>query len=310
MRRLRTLAPLALTAGLLAAGSATSVATSTLTAGAASADCIDRGAATTAGSTARVREGYSPSLDTATLPAGTADALAGTDRVAAQARTINVPVYVHVITNGSQGSVPGSRITKQIKVLNTAFAGNQGAGGAHTPFHFNLKGVTRTNKAAWYDLKPGSAAEKAMKSKLKRGGKGTLNIYVTHLGGGLLGFAYLPQQGAANSVKDGVVILNASLPGGSANHYNLGDTATHEVGHYLGLLHTFQGGCKGSGDGISDTPKEKSPAFQCPVGRNTCSAPGKDPIRNFMDYSYDGCMHEFTKGQSNRMAAAWDRYRS
>lgn len=310
MRRLRTLAPLALTAGLLAASGATSVASSTLTAGAASAVCIDRGSSTPAGSTARVREGYSAGLDTATLRPGTADALAGTDRLTPQARTINVPVYVHVITDGSRGAVPASRITKQIKVLNTAYAGNQSGGGAHTPFHFSLKGVTHTDKAAWYNVKPGTSAERAMKSKLKHGGKGTLNIYLANLGGGLLGFAYLPQQGAAHSVLDGVVALNQSLPGGNVNHYNQGDTITHEVGHYLGLLHTFQGGCSGSGDGVSDTPKEKSPAFRCPTGRDSCTAPGKDPIHNFMDYSYDGCMHAFTQGQSNRMAAAWNRYRS
>ena len=223
--------------------------------------------------------------------------------------TVQIPVVVHVIRKGTgiaNGDVPTSQINAQMVVLNEAFAANG------SPFFFTLQSVTRTTNATWYVMTPGSPAETQAKNALRVGGPGTLNLYMANPGQDLLGWATFPSDYPLNPKRDGVVVLNTSVPGGGAVPYDEGDTATHEVGHWLGLYHTFQGACTTKNDQVNDTPAERSAAFGCPVGRDTCTRPrqpGVDPITNFMDYTDDACMNTFSGGQVTRMDSLHQQYR-
>lgn len=218
--------------------------------------------------------------------------------------TINV--YFHVVRTapGGAGDIPQSMVTQQMSVLNAAFA--------PTGWSFNLVAVDRTNNPLWYGDCYGNS-EGAMKNALRQGTADDLNIYTCSPSGGILGYATFPSSYNSQPGLDGVVLLDQSLPGGNASPYNLGDTGTHEVGHWMGLYHTFQGGCSRNNDTVSDTPAEASPAFGCPGGRDSCGGskyPGLDPVTNFMDYTDDACMFQFTGGQDSRMDAQFGSYRA
>jgi hypothetical protein len=227
----------------------------------------------------------------------------------------NIPVSFHVIYKTQRGqtvgNVPDAWIQDQMDVLNNNYAGrdyngNVVSGAANTGYTFTLVNVDRTNNSKWFGMTPGSKFERDAKNALADNPAGTLNIYTCQPGQNLLGWAYFPQDAAGDNI-DGVVIHWNSLPGGSLAPYNLGGTATHEVGHYLGLYHTFQGGCHSdatcasAGDQVCDTPAEGTATSGCPNGKDTCAQAGLDPIHNYMDYSTDICYTNFTTGQDTRM---------
>ncbi len=215
--------------------------------------------------------------------------------------TGQVKIAWHVIYNGSTGNVAQSAIDAQVAYMNQRYAG--------TGFSFVLASVDRTNNRQWFSMTPGSTKEKNAKNSLAIDPAHRFNVYTCAPGQGLLGWATFPWSYAESNKLHGVVIHYGSLPGGSITNYNLGGTLAHEAGHYLGLYHTFQGGCTSPGDQVDDTPYEATATSGCPSNKDTCPATGVDPIHNYMDYSYDACYTEFTPLQVTRMQSSVGTYR-
>ena len=216
-----------------------------------------------------------------------------------------VPVYVHVMAgSGGEGDVTDSQIAEQIAVLNTTYGGAESSEASDSGFTFSLAGTDRYYDDTWH----ADGDTETYRSETRLGGANALNIWLVDFD--YLGVATFPWDYDLEGAIDGIRVQYSSLPGGSATGYDLGKTATHEAGHWLGLYHTFQGGCTSTNDEVPDTPAQSSATSGCPEGRDSCSLAGLDPIHNYMDYSYDACYDQFTAGQSTRMSDMWSAYRA
>ncbi|MCA8979954.1 MAG: pre-peptidase C-terminal domain-containing protein [Planctomycetes bacterium] len=232
-----------------------------------------------------------------------------------------IQVVVHVIeTNSGTGHLSASMVQYQIDILNEDFralSGTPGSGGVDTKIQFELAtldpggspttGITYTTNNTWFN------DSGSYWTSLAWDPDQYLNIYTNDAGGNLGYVPYLPPSGNSGNSSDRVVILYSSFGRNSSNWpYHQGRTTTHEVGHYLGLFHTFEGGCGGggcstSGDLICDTNAESSANWGCATSSTSCGS--SDPVRNYMDYSDDTCMTGFTADQANRMRCTLENWR-
>ncbi|KAF9048897.1 hypothetical protein BJ165DRAFT_1343855 [Panaeolus papilionaceus] len=231
-------------------------------------------------------------------------------------RRHTVDVYFNVVYKNQTregGYLPRKMITDQMRVLNEDFR--------KTGLSFNLKQLTYYKNKTWYgDVVWGNDANRDMSLKLRKGGPDTLNVYSVGFTSpdnyGFLGYASFPYEIDEFPEIDGVVLLGESLPGGKKRDYDLGKTLTHEVGHWVGLWHTFQTEfdqylCEESpGDEVDDTPAQRGPSYGCPIGWDSCPEhKGLDPIQNYMNYASDSCVTEFSRGQIRRLRGQLFAYR-
>ena len=245
---------------------------------------------------------------------------------------ITIPVVVHVIYKNSSQNISDAQIFSQIDILNEDFRMNNSdassvpsafaGAAADCEIEFCLAvrdpngnvttGITRT-----YTTTSSFSGYTSMKYS-STGGQDAwntsdyLNIWVCNLASGLLGFATFP---GGNSSTDGVVCDYAYFgnTGTATSPYDLGRTATHEVGHWLNLYHIWGDSYCGN-DYVSDTPKHEESNYGCPSypHASSCSGTGSsgEMFMNYMDYTNDACMFMFSTGQKNRMRATLNGSRS
>lgn len=217
---------------------------------------------------------------------------------------LEINIVLHVLSGpGAYGDVSDEVIAEQLSVLNEAFR--------TTRFHFNLADIRRYPNSPYFSggCFPTTEMGQQMKRELAIAPEHFVNVYSCRLAlPYIVGYGSLPNEYPESDPRHGIVIDFGTFPG-SAPPLSLGHTLVHELGHYFGLLHPFQGGCADPGDDVSDTPAEAVPAFGCMVGRDSCPADGLDAVDNFMDYSDDTCTDNFSPLQSARMQALTAAYR-
>ncbi len=229
---------------------------------------------------------------------------------------VTIPVVVHVVYRTATENISDAQIQSQLTVLTDDFrrlnadANNNWSQAADTEIEFCLANVDPSGNATSGITRTSTTVNGfGTNDKVKfnaQGGKDAwpasdyLNLWVCKIGGGILGYAQFP-GGPANT--DGVVIdyRYFGTIGTATAPFDLGRTATHEVGHWLNLRHIWgDGGC-GVDDFVSDTPKSDAANYGCATGHVSCGT--TDMVENYMDYSDDACMNLYTLGQKNRMQA-------
>lgn len=218
--------------------------------------------------------------------------------------SVTIPVYVRDIWDPADPTtkLSLSQILGQINLLNRAFAG--GGPSAPTAFKFELKNPFNpyVADADLFQAPVDGDLFREAKQRLHVGGMNALNVYFSQArqisGQPLLGQATYPTN--ANLPQDGVILAYDSIAGARDGAME-GETAVHEVGHWLGLYHTFENGCATPGDYVADTPPEAWAAEGCPE---------QFDLHNYMDYVDDSCMDRFTPGQAQRMADSWAAFRA
>lgn len=208
---------------------------------------------------------------------------------------INVPVNFHVAASSQKTEELSDEVlAKQFEVMRDAFAKYN--------VNFTFNGTDRiVDDDIATGMIDGSGRRDREQQKAfdyyvrdtRLGDYATLNVYFyTDFPSGLFGLCYFPEKTTTGSDvfwSDGCQINSGTVPGGPIENYNLGHTVTHEVGHWFGLLHVFQGQtCGGTGDQIDDTPVQSTATSGCPTKKDSCpKLEGMDSVHNFMDYSTD-----------------------